>query len=214
MGTLTSEPWANAGTPDFPFQLIPGVFIKQGIVAPYSVADHDTGIFFVSQNKDGKGIILQCQGYRMTRVSTPAIEAELATYPTLTDAVGFCYSLLGHVYYVVSFPSADKTWSFDVSQHPPVPHEWSWIDGDGLEHRHRAQVGTAAYGMNLVGDWENGTLYRSRSGDIYGLRRADRLSPRLSASCGWWARCGVYAIPGRGRSRPDIAERRECLDAL
>lgn len=159
MGTQTSEVWANAGAPSFPFQEIPGAFIQQGIVAPYSVATHNNSIFWVAQNRDGRGVIMGSQGYRAVPISTPAIEAELATYGSISDAIGFCYSLLGHVYYVVSFPTADKTWSFDLTHNPPMPHEWSWADANGLEHRHRASCAAHAYGRILVGDWQNGILY-------------------------------------------------------
>lgn len=163
MGRITSEVWGNAGAPSFPFQEVPGAFMQHGIVAPYSVATHDNAVYFVEQNKDGKGVIAKASGYIATRVSTPAIEAEMAKYPTLTDAVGFCYAMLGHVYYVVTFPSADITWSFDLSMPQPIPHQWAWTDGNGLLHRHRAAVATYAYGLNFTGDWENGNLYELNS---------------------------------------------------
>lgn len=160
LGVANSEVWANAGAPAFPFQEVPGVAPQHGICAPYSLASHNSMIYFVEQNKDGKGVVGKISGYGVSRISTPAIEAELGTYPTLTDAVGFCYSMLGHIYYVVSFPSADVTWSFDMNHNPPMPHRWGWSDSDGTLHRHRAQCGTYGYDVNLVGDWQNGMLYQ------------------------------------------------------
>jgi hypothetical protein len=38
-------------------------------------------------------------------------------------------------------------------------HERCTLDSNGNELRHRANVGTFAYGKNVVGDWENKNLY-------------------------------------------------------
>jgi len=159
MGTASSEVWANAGAPNFPFQEVPGAFVQHGLAAPDSVATHDNSIFFVEQNANGKGSIARTSGYSVQKISTPALEAEMATYATISDAIGMVYSMLGRVFYVVTFPSADVTWVFDMAHTPPMIHQWSWASNQGVSHRHRAICGAFAYGLNYVGDWQNGTLY-------------------------------------------------------
>lgn len=157
IGTQTTEVWYNTGGADFPFSSMPGVFIDRGCCAPYSVAEIDNAVFWLSQDRYGQGIILQGAGYEATRVSTYAIEAELATYASLTDAIGYTYQLAGHVYYVLSFPSADKTWCYDITT--KLWHEWVWLDTNGTEHRHRGVCGCAAYSTVVLGDWQSGALY-------------------------------------------------------
>ena len=157
LGAKTSEVWANAGAPSFPFQAIPGAFVRHGISSPYSIAIHSKIIYAVMEDKEGDGIIVSLSGYAPTRISTPAIEQALSKYPTLADAIGFTYQQSGHAFYVVSFPAANKTWVWDISQERW--HERSWCDGNGAEQRWRCQVGAYAYGYNLGGDWENGKLY-------------------------------------------------------
>lgn len=156
-GRQTSEVWGNSGGANFPFSAIPGAFVRHGIASVYSLAIHSTDVFAVVQDKEGTGIIVTFSGYAPTRISTPAIEQALSKYDTLADAIGFTYQQSGHVFYVVSFPSANKTWVFDRSQ--SRWHERSWADANGAEQRWRGQVGAYAYGKNLCGDWENGTLY-------------------------------------------------------
>lgn len=157
IGQLTSEIWTNAGAPDFPFQELPGVFWEHGSVAVYSIAHTDLSMFWVSQDKEGQGIILMGSPYEAKRISTHAIEAELAKYTTLADAIGFCYQQGGHSFYQLTFPSADKTWVYDLAT--GLWHERAWIDDDGVEHRHRANCAAFVYGVNIVGDWQNGTIY-------------------------------------------------------
>lgn len=166
MGVSQSEVWGNAGAPLFPFQEIPGASVQHGLAAPYSIATHDNSVFFVEQNPDGKGAIGMTKDYNVLKISTPALEAEMVKYPTIADAIGMIYSMFGRMFYVVTFPSADITWAFDLSQTPPMIHQWAWADPDGVLHRHRAVCGAYAYGMNVVGDWETGTLYRLDS-EVY-----------------------------------------------
>lgn len=158
LGTFTSEPWYNAGNPAFPFALQPGVFVQYGCCAKYSAcSDHDS-IFWLSQDKNGRGLVIEGKGLQAKVVSTPAISQQFAKYATLTDAVGFIYQQAGHIFYVLNFPSADKTWVYDKTT--GLWHERCSVDGNGVEHRHRANCHAMAYGVNVVGDWQNGNLYK------------------------------------------------------
>jgi len=100
---------------------------------------------------------MKADNYVTTRVSTFAIEAEIAGYARIDDAIGFCYQLAGHSFYVLTFPHADHTWCYDITT--KLWHEWAWIDSNGSEHRHRANCYWACNGTPVVGDWQNGNLY-------------------------------------------------------
>ena len=157
IGTRSTEVWYNAGAPDFPFQRMTGVFIDHGCAAKYSVAGIDNAVFWLGQDRFGQGIAYKGAGSDAERISTFAIEAALAGYATIADAVGWTYSLAGHSFYVLSFPAADKTWVFDIATR--LWHEWCWLDGDGVEHRHRANCCFNCNGIVAVGDWQSGNLY-------------------------------------------------------
>ncbi len=158
LGELFSEVWINSGASDFTFQRLPAGVIEHGCCAKYSIAKQDASVFWLSQDRAGEGIVLMGGGIEVKRISTHAIEAEFGTYATLSDAVGFSYQQGGHVFYVLTFPTADKTWVFDAST--GLWHERMWLDDQGVEHRHRGAFHAFAYGANVVQDWQTGALYR------------------------------------------------------
>lgn len=152
----STEVWVVNENPDFPFQRFPAVLINHGCVAPYSVAKIGTQIFWLSRDLNGQGVVLKGANYEGARVSTFAIEAAIQSYASIEDAVGYCYQQRGHQFYVLNFPAADKTWVFDVQT--GIWHERCWIDDNGEEHRVRGQCMAFAYGLNIAGDWQNGTI--------------------------------------------------------
>lgn len=156
-GDKTTEIWNNVAAPDSQFQSAPDIFIDHGIAAPYSVAEYDNGVFWLSADRQGHGIIINGSGYQAKRISTYAIENEVAGYGKIDDAIGFCYQIGGHSFYVLTFPHDDKTWSYDITT--GLWHEWLWIDTNGAEHRHRANCYWPINGVPVIGDWQNGNLY-------------------------------------------------------
>lgn len=160
LGDRTTEIWYDVGAQDIAgsqFAPVQGVFIDHGIVAKYSVANYDNGVFWLSRDRQGQGIVLEAADYKTKRVSTYAIEAEIAGYARIDDAIGYCYQLAGHAFYVLTFPNADKTWVYDVTT--GLWHEWAWLDSNGREHRHRSNCHCPVGGSNVVGDWQDGNLY-------------------------------------------------------
>lgn len=157
IGEKTTEIWYNSGAADFTFQIQSGVFIEHGCIAKFSVAKQDLSVYFLSQDKQGNFIILKVSNYQGGTVSTYAISNEISQYPVVSDAIGYTYQILGHTFYVLNFPSADKTWVLDVDTGDF--HEWNYIDADGNLHRHRCNYISNAYGGLVGGDWQNGNIY-------------------------------------------------------
>jgi len=164
LGERTTEVWYDlaAGSSGdisatFPFSEIPSTFIDHGCAAKYSVATYDNSVFWLSRDRSGQGIAMQGAGYQNKRISTFAMEQIWADYATVSDAIGFVYLLGGHIVYVLTFPTADHTWAYDVSTN--LWHEWLWTDSLNNEHRHRANCHYHVNGLNVVGDWQSGALY-------------------------------------------------------
>lgn len=157
IGLLTSEIWADVGATDFAFQRIDGAFIDHGCAAPYSLAQQDISLFWLSQDRQGEAVILQTIGYSVKRISTHAIEQEIQGYSIISDAIGYCHQIDGHAFYVLTFPTANKTWVYELAT--GQWHERASIDGNGQLIRHRGNAFAFAYGVNLVGDYQNGSLY-------------------------------------------------------
>jgi hypothetical protein len=157
LGEETTEVWFNAGDPTFPFERLPGVFMQHGCAAVNSIAQMDGEIYWLAQSQQGVCYINRTQQFNASQISTFALDNEIATYARVSDAIGFTYQIEGHFFYVITFPTADKTWQYDLSTQQW--NELNWLDSNGALHRHRASCYASAYGLPIVGDWQNGNLY-------------------------------------------------------
>jgi hypothetical protein len=157
IGTKTTEGWIDTGAADFPLQPLPGVFIEHGCIAPFSVANFDRSSFWLSQDRQGRAVVVKTQGYNAVEVSTHAIVNIFQGYANLSDAIGFTFQQNGHVFYVITFPNANATWGVDIQTGQWF--EWAFTDTNGNLNRHRANCCCFAYGLNIVGDWQNGNIY-------------------------------------------------------
>lgn len=157
-GSLTTEIWYNAGNNLFPFQIIPGVFVNHGCLAPYSLATQDIFGYWLGSDKQGQRIIFKGGVYQAKRISTHALENEMMGYSTVSDAIGFTYQQNGHAFYILIFPSANKSWCWDESTEEW--HELAATDPQGDLMRHWANTMTPAYDIIVVGDYTNGNLYK------------------------------------------------------
>lgn len=158
-GSLKSEPWYNAGSVPFPFQLTPGIIIEQGCAAKYSPQKMDTFVYWLSQTTEGARMVMRMTSNNVAqRISTHAIENEFLTYPRVDDAIGSVYQIKGHSFYSLHFPTADRTWVYDAAT-----EQWwedAFFDANGVQHRSRGAFTTYAYGKNLALDWATGALYQ------------------------------------------------------
>lgn len=164
MGRLKSEIWYNAGGETFPFAQLPGAYIEHGIVAPYSLASMDIGVYWLGQSLQGQGVVFRQRRYDTKRISNHALEVairQMAKTSAITDAIGYTYQQDGHSFYVLSFPSGNQTWVFDEAIGEPTLgwHQRCWTSGDGALQRDRTNCHAFINGKNVVGDWQNGTLY-------------------------------------------------------
>lgn len=151
------EIWYNAGTPDFVFGRVPGIAFQHGNAATYSIAQWDLLLFWLGQDNAGDQQVFMGVAYEAKVISPPWITAALQSNGDVSDAIGFIYQENGHVFYVLTFPSADATWVYDLDE--KEWHERCWQDDLGNEHRIRANCQAFAYGKCVVGDWQNGKLY-------------------------------------------------------
>lgn len=157
VGQVTTEVWYNEGGADFPFARQPGVFVEHGMLLGYSLARADVNIFWLGRDRQGQGIVFQSQDYNAERISNHALEDAIQSYAVVNDAIGMTYQKDGHTFYILTFPTADKTWVYDLAT--KQWHERTWTDDDGGEHRSRANTVCAAYNKIIVGDHTNGKLY-------------------------------------------------------
>ena len=156
MGEASSEVWTDIGAVPFPFQRIPGTSTQHGVAAPFSVYRFGDSFAYVSRNNRGQAQIMQMKGYTPTRISTHAVENSL-TGQYIDDAIAWTYQLEGHEIYVVTFPTINLTWCYDIAS--GMWHKWLYTASDNSYQRHRGNCCALFQGMVLVGDYSNGKIY-------------------------------------------------------
>jgi hypothetical protein len=155
-GTNSIEVWYDAGTPDFPLARIQGASNEIGCAAAFSVAKLDNSIFWLGQDARGRGIVYRNNGYTGVRASNHSIEWQIQQYGDISDAIAYTYQQDGHSFYVLTFPTVQKTWVYDVSTQSW--HERAgWSNGNFVRYRPNCQ--TAYNNEVILGDYESGNLY-------------------------------------------------------
>ena len=162
-GQQTTEIWYDSGDPLTVFTRADGMVSNVGLLATYSVAKvGETGnlICWLATTPQGRGfLVANSGGGANQRISTPEVEYEWAQYSTLSDAVAYGYMTEGHVFYVITFPTANKTWVHDFTTQ-------QWHERSTNNGRHWSQNYAFYNNKHLVGSYSDGRIFRM-SMDIY-----------------------------------------------
>lgn len=154
-GSQSVEVFVVTTDPDLPFTRT--AFIEQGILAPASAVKQDNSVLWVGRNEFGQGVVYRADGYVPQRISTFAIEQAIARYASPQSATAFTYQQDGHHYYVLNF--AEATWVYDLNT--GLWHQRAYrLPATGALQRHRAQTHALLNGVHVVGDYEDGRLYK------------------------------------------------------
>lgn len=155
VGERTTEVWYDAGGANFAFSRIPGVAPQIGCSAVNSIARLGSSLVWLGSSERGQNVVIKTDQYSYTDISTRAVEAAISSYPLVSDAVGFTYEEGGHLFYVLTFPTADKTWVYDVSSE--MWHERASFDvTTGAFHRFRGNCFMNFQDIRMVGDYQSG----------------------------------------------------------
>jgi hypothetical protein len=164
-----TEVWVDEGNANFAFGPIISVHIEFGIAAPFSVAIADEDLIWLSRNDQGQGTVVAATGYRTRPISTQALVNEFQSYATIGDAQAYVRQEGEHVYYVLTFPTANKTWVYDKTTSgflgTPQWHQLAAFDNGAL-NRHWGNAWcpwsnnmTAQGAVGVLGDYLTGNLY-------------------------------------------------------
>jgi hypothetical protein len=149
-GSDTTEVFYNSGNADFPFDRYPGGLFEFGIAAPYSAAKSAAGVLWLARNADGDAVIIKAQGLSPAIVSDDDIEWQINGYSTIDDAFGFVYRIRGRWFYELNFPTAGKTWVYQIED-----QLWHERESYGVG-RHRVNGYCYRSGAHIVADSEEG----------------------------------------------------------
>lgn len=185
-GSDRIEIFYDSGDPLDVFTRISGAFIESGCAAGRTVCQVDNSLLWLGADSRGDRIAYRADGYSPVRISNHAVEQEWAKYSIVSDAFSFAELTNGHPFWWLIFPTADKTWCYDIST--GMWHERAYWDTSGAiakYTRHLAACHTFNFGVHMIGDRRNGNLYEldmatySDNGDVI---RRQRVAPHISNS--------------------------------
>ena len=165
IGERTSEVWYQSGGQNFAFARVPGVAPQMGCAAVNSISRMGQSLVWLARNEQGENFVVATEQYGWERISNHAVEHAISSYPLITDAIGYTYEEEGHLFYVLTFPTADVTWVFDGTSSKNLGkmcwHKRLSYDANaGVYHRHRSNCYTEFANLRLVGDYQTGQIHQ------------------------------------------------------
>lgn len=107
-GNTSTEVWYNSGD-TFPFDR--REFFPHGCAAKYSPARMEEYLYLLVKTEYGRPFVGRIKGYEMEDISGP-INSEIGQYDVINDAFSLVLSSEGETYYILSFPTENKTWVY------------------------------------------------------------------------------------------------------
>lgn len=152
------EVYRPSGDADNPLARAGGSWTGIGIKAPNSIAQLNDTLFWVGGGKDGRNIIFMASGYSAVRISDHSIEYAMGQMSTVSDAIGFSYMDEGHWFYVLQFPSGNKTFVYDLTT-----SQWhercDRTKRTNIFTRWRPTMCAMAFDKLLCGDYSDSVIY-------------------------------------------------------
>lgn len=146
------EIWQNVGTTTingvvttFPYSNLTSSYLEQGCAAAFGVTLSVNTLYWVTRSERGQGQISRIGGGGLIVlspeiISTRPIEALLTSFSTLSDCISWAYQQGGHEFVVFTFPTANYTIVYDVTE--------------SLWHV-RSSTGTSTIGRDIASSYAN-----------------------------------------------------------
>jgi hypothetical protein len=148
MGPLSTEIWTDQGLLPFPFAR--SLVIPRGIAGPYCVTGFEDGFGRALCWVGDDNAVYRLNGYTPEKISSPDLDALIASVTDKTTLEMSCYVARGHA--LVQIACASFTWVFDLNN-------GTWTERISYNlTRSRIVGGIYAYGKWLCGDTATGNV--------------------------------------------------------
>lgn len=157
MGTdQTGYYYNSSGT--FTFSKAQHPFQEAGLGgSPLCIVKLDNSLFWL----DSWNTVRRAAGYTPVIISTPEVSYNIEQFSTISDATAFGYRQEGQFFYVLNFPTANKTYVYDVST-----GFWHLRSSGLNEGRWRPSCYMDFAGKHLFGDYKDAVIYEGDH-DLY-----------------------------------------------
>ena len=113
LGGESIEYWAHTGNTAFPFSAQLGMRHDWGIAARASMAEFGDNGIALMQSSMGEAVVQLLHPAGPQTISPPDLVRVINDYDVISDAIGASFMESGHPMYLLTFPSAGKSWQFD-----------------------------------------------------------------------------------------------------
>ena len=168
-GKRSIEPFWNDGSGNPPFTRVETGIVNIGLAALHSVASNDSYIYFLGDDDQ----VYAMQGYNAVPISPLPLSRTLSEYDVTEDAFGFCFTHEGRNFYLITFPTENKSWIYQEGG------EWFELSSGTDGGRWIANSHAFCYRKNLLADYRNGNIYEL-DGNTYTENGATIIRTRVS----------------------------------
>lgn len=147
MGTNTIETWWNSGVGKPPFDRVEQGIFEVGLEAIHSVSGNDSVFYFLADDSH----VYRISGTQIQKVTSVAIHHEIASFATVSDATGFCFTMEGQNFYCLILPGQNRSFLYSEQT------GWSTLSSGG--GRTYANSYAYAFRKHLVADHRSGNIY-------------------------------------------------------
>lgn len=195
LGSKTTTWFYDSGDADTPFVPYPGTTIQTGLLHPSLLGVYNDELFFVAQSDRGQTRVARLLDTAVQTISTPPIDAFLASATRFTDGETLPYYQNGHAFIAFTLPSSSRdlqTACYDITE--GLWHFRADWDEDAGQYTRWGARGSAVEGTTvLVGDYANGNLYtldlatyaNEIASDETAILKAERTAPYASSTPQW-----------------------------
>ncbi len=159
-----TEVWENAGLgTNLPLRRNNTMLMEVGTPSVGSIATGFDRMFFLSQDKDGLGSVMEVNGSQSIPVSTRALDFQLAQYAEnpatgVADSRGILIKENGLIFYRLNFTLANHSYILNVTM--STSESPKWHEEEILNHdRHPAETHAYFDGINYYGDYKQAKFY-------------------------------------------------------
>lgn len=135
-----------------------GTIVQIGCRSKYTIAYLGDNVAWLGADKSGNLAVYTNDGIAIKKISTRGIEQIIGSFTRTDDAIGFMYTQAGHTFYVLHFPTADRTFVFDYVT--DSWHERTYMNpATGTLHMHRSIYVTFNFNAWISGHYSHSTLF-------------------------------------------------------
>lgn len=147
------EGWWNSGTGNPPFDRLEGSVFDVGLAARYSVASNKGYMYWLGHDRN---VYRMGAGAPEANFTPKPLVREFSNFTTVSDAIGFCFQFQGQEFYILKFPTENKTFAY------PEGGQWFELsstdyDDFAVAGRWRGNSYAYCYGKHLIAD-EDGNI--------------------------------------------------------